>query len=130
MSMRAYVSQHLTDTDDDILAAVNATIEQVKVAPLATKATEELIKKLSELGTIDKATELSLTEWTVQDISIASQDLGRLATLEDIIAVRAALVSQVTETLVRDAATRRINQLWANIGKCLTDADVIKEFSA
>lgn len=130
MSMRAYVSQHLTDTDDDILAAVNATIEQVKVAPLATKATEELIKKLSELGTIDKATELSLTEWTVQDISIASKDLGRLATLEDIVAARAAIVTETVENQVRNFATTRINQLWANIGKCLTDADVIKEFSA
>ena len=128
MSVKAYVSQHLKDKDQTILDAVNATTFQEKIAP---KATDEIIKALDVAGLLDKATIVSLTQTTVVDHSIAFDDLGRLAELDDITAARKAVTDQTVELLVRDIASRRINQLWDAIavGKVVDESGVIAEFS-
>ncbi len=126
MSLKAYVAGRLKDNDQTILDDLNVTIEQVKVAPAAT---EELIKELDSAGALSKDAIARLTEYTAEDVSIASRFIGRLATLEDIAEARAAITAEATQSLVREAATRRINQLWAAIDTLQTEADVIAEFS-
>lgn len=128
MNLKTYITQHLLDKDDAILDAINATTSQEKIAP---KATDEIIKALDAAGVLDKTVIATLTSTTIVDHSIAFDDLGRLAELQDVVDARLAIVTQETEQLVRDVATNRINQLWAAIaaGKCTDDKSVIAEFS-
>ena len=128
MSFKSYISQRLEDEDQVLLDAVNTTTSQEKISP---KYTDEIIKALDVAGVLDKATIATLTETTIVNHSFAFDDLGRLAVLQDIVDVRKAVTDQAIEQLVRDIASKRINQLWAAIsaGLCTDDASVIAEFS-
>lgn len=126
---RAMISAFKAAADaDPLLASVYLVLCSSGIdfsAPVAQGMIDQLVG--SNVFTSEQGDQLK--SLGVRQQTLANKFIGRPATIEDVVAARSAIDSENTERIVRDAATRRINQLWANIGSCRNEADVVAEFS-